>query len=222
MHSRATKASSGSIQTQLGLCAAAIAGTAAVASTAEAVIVTTFQNTTIPIPATLAGVYLNFATGATGTSAFAGWDFNPYQTASGLGFYWGTDLVAGARAGGVETAPGSNLDADYAATGGPVGPAQTFTSAIQGASLNYRNTGLHRLPLRFVNGAVFNYGYVDIQTTAGAGNQAGFPANLRGWVFDDSGAAMTVPPIPEPSSASLLALVAGAAGLRGWRRSRSA
>src|SRR4051812_9242803 len=108
MHTRA-KASTGSIQAQLGLCAAAIAGTAAVSGTAEAVLVTTFQNTNIPVPANVFGVYVDLASGATGTAAFAGWDFNPYQTASGLGFYWGADTVGGLRSGGVETAPLSNL-----------------------------------------------------------------------------------------------------------------
>ena len=221
MRSRSTTGSSPSVQAQLGLCAAALAGTAAVTSTAEAVIVTTFQNTTIPVPATLGGIYINLQTGVTGPSGAttAGWDFNPYQTASGLGFYWSPTLVGGQRGGGVATGPATNLYADFAVTGGTAGPTSDFTSAIQGTSANYRNTGTHRLGFRFVNASnVFNYGYLTIDTTDGAGNLDGFPATIRGWVYDDSGAAITIPPVPEPSSAALLALIAGSAGLRCWRR----
>jgi hypothetical protein len=212
--------SSPSVQAQLGLCAAALAGTAAVTPSAEATIVTTFANTTIPVPATLAGIYINLQNGLTGTSAATtpGWDFNPYQTATGLGFYWSPDLVGGLRGGGVATGPATNLYQDFAATGGTAGPTSDYTSAIQGTSLNYRSTGTHRLGLRFSNAGVFNFGYLTIDTTAGAGNLNGFPATIRGWVFDDSGAAITIPPVPEPSSAALLALVAGSAGLRCWRR----
>jgi hypothetical protein len=220
---RKVSMSSSNVQAQLGLCAAALVGTAAVGTTAEAALVTTFQNTVIPVPATLSGIYINLENGTTGpSSALAGWDFNPYQTASGLGFYWSpSPLVGGNRAGGVETAPASALYADMA-PGSTVGPANTYTSAIQGTSANYRNSASHFLGVRFVNGAgtAFDYGYVKITTTAGAGNGAGFPATITGWVYDDAGGTVTIPggTTPEPASAGLLALIAGAVGLRGRRR----
>jgi|SoiMethySBSTD1v2_1073268.scaffolds.fasta_scaffold683799_2 hypothetical protein len=215
------------VHAQLGLCAAAVAGTAAISSNvAEATLVTTFQNTNLPVPATLSGVYINLETGGTGTSAAgtAGWDFNPYQTSSGLGFYWSpSPLVGGQRAGGVETAPASGLYADMA-PGSTVGAANSFTSAIQGTSANFRSTGNHILGMRFVNAAgIFNYGYVKITTTAGTGSGNGFPATITGWVFDDSGATVTIPgggQVPEPASAAILALATGALGVRRIGRKR--
>lgn len=200
-----------SVKSQLGLCAAAVAGTAAIGAEADGALVLTNANTSIPVPQTTAGVYLNLITGATGTSgaSVSGWDFNPYNTASGLGFYWSGTLIAGQRSGGVETAVGSALYADLTA-GGTVGPASTFTSAIQGTSANFRSSGDKVLGLRFVNEntGVFNYGYLTITTT---GN-SGFPATITGWVYDDAGASVTYP-IPEPS-AGLLLLTAGAAAMR--------
>lgn len=216
------------VNAQLGLCAAAVAGTAAFSTNvAEATLVTTFQNTTIPVPADVFGVYINLENGVTGTSGSGtpGWDFNPYQTASGLGFYWSpSPLVGGNRAGGVETAPASALYADMA-PGSTVGPGNTYTSAIQGTSANFRSTGNHILGLRFVNAAgIFNYGYLKISTTTGAGNGAGFPATVTGWVFDDSGATVTIPGgggvTPEPGTAAILALATGALGVRRLGRKR--
>jgi hypothetical protein len=202
------------VQTQLALTAAALAGSAmGFEQTASAAINTTFAGANITIPATLAGIYINLATGATGTSAFGGWDFNPYLTSSGLGFYWGTDLAGGLRGGAVETAALSNLAADLS-FGTVVGPSSTFTSAIQSASANYRDTGVSYLGFRFVNGTTMNYGYAAIQTSAANG----FPATLLGWVFEDSGAPITVQAIPAPGAASLLGLLAAGATTRRSRR----
>ena len=59
---------------------------------------------------------------------------------------------------------------------------------------------------------------LSITTTAGSG----FPAQINGWVFEDSGAAITIP-VPEPGTvASLFALVGGAAAMRQWRRRKAA
>ena len=73
-------------------------GTAAVAGSAEAVIVTTFENTTVPVPATL---HLHQPEkGVTGSSAGTtpGWDFNPYRNGWGLGFYRSPTLAGGLAA----------------------------------------------------------------------------------------------------------------------------
>lgn len=196
------------VQTQLCLSAAALAGSAmGFEQAASAAINTTFSNVNIAVPATFSGVYIDLATGATGGGSFAGWDFNPYQTASGLGFYWGTELVGGLRGGGVETAPLSNIYADLT-VGTVVSAASSFTSAIQGANPNYRDTGVSYLGFRFNNSGVFNFGYAAIQTTAGSGNGAGFPATILGWVFEDSGGPITVQTIPAPGAAGLLGLLA--------------
>lgn len=208
------------VQTQLALCAAAAAGLA-VAPKAEATLVTTFANTTIPVPATTAGIYLNLETGAFGTSgsSVAGYDFNPYLANGGtqLGFYWGPAATRGAGVA-ASTTTGPYLDL---ATGTVVGPSSTFTSAILGTSGSpYLTTGTFTLGFRFVNAAgTTDYGYLRLQTTA----SNGFPATILGWVYDNTpGTAVTVAPVPEPSSVALLALVGGAAGVRAWRRRKVA
>ena len=205
-----------SIQTRLGLCAAALAGTASAVPTAEAAIIT--FNTPISIPQTTAGVYHNFLTGATSGGATPGWDFNPYNTASGLGFYWNTPRP-GSHAG-VATTATSNIYADLS-LGTVVGPSSFFTANIQGTNPTYRTAGTHILGFRFLNEStgVVNYGYATIQTSGGTG----FPATIQSWSFENTGGSITV--VPEPSTTALLSVVAlalGAVGLRKWRRQNAA
>ncbi len=207
------------VTARLGLCAAALAGTAAAVPSAQADIITFTPGLAVPI--TFAGVYINLETGVTGGSGGAtpGWDFNPYA-ASGLtqlGFYWGTG------AGGVgttTTGPYINL-----APGATVSAASTFANAILGTTGSpFLMTGTHILGFRFVNAAATtNYGYM-VMTNTGGGATTGMPMTIVSWSFDNTGAPITVP-IPEPTTAALLsiaALVSGAAGLRQWRRQRAA
>jgi len=112
-----------SVHVRLGLCAAALAGTAAAVPNADAGNITTF-NTPINVPATFGGVYIDLTTGATGGSGAGvpGWDFNPYAAAglTQLGFYW---AGSGTQASGVAaTTTGPYLDL---APGTVVGPAST-------------------------------------------------------------------------------------------------
>jgi hypothetical protein len=66
------------------------------------------------------------------------------------------------------------------------------------------------------------YGWVGMSAaTATAGAPLNMSVTLSGWAYDDSGAVIEAGAIPEPSTAALLmggALVAGAAGLRQWRK----
>jgi hypothetical protein len=212
------------IQTRLGLCAAALAGTAAAVPSAQAAIIT--FNTSIVVPATAAGIYINLATGATGSSAgtTTGWDFNPYLVGatSALGFYWSPSTVGGLRGAGVATTSTSNQYA-VLTPGTTVNSSSFFTSAIQGTTPNYTTgaTGDKILGFRFVNEAtgVLNFGYMVINTTAGNG----FPATIRGWSYQNDGTAITV--VPEPSTTALLSVAAialGALGVRKWRRQANA
>lgn len=213
--------SSSKVQTQLALCAAAATGLA-VAPTADAALVTTFSNTTIPIPATTAGIYLNLETGVFGTSGSSapGYDFNPYLANSGaqLGFYWGPAATRGAGVG-ASTTTGPYLDL---APGTVVGSGSTFTAAILGTTGSpYLTTGTFTLGFRFINAAgTTDYGYLRLQTTS----STGFPATILGWTYDNTpGTAVTVPAaVPEPSTVALLGLVGGAAGVRAWRRRKVA
>jgi hypothetical protein len=207
-----------SVHVRLGMCAAALVGTAAAAPNVEAVIIT--FNTPIVVPPTLAGVYVVLETGVTGFSAGAtpGWDFNPYA-ASGLttlGFYWAPGGAGGVASGTtyVNVAPGTTI-----------GPASTFTNVILGtAGSPFLTTGTHILGFRFVNAAaVTNYGYMTM-TNTGGGSPNGFPTTIVSWSFENNGGSITVP-IPEPATAALLsmgAIALGAAGLRQWRRQRAA
>ncbi len=66
------------VHVRLGMCAAALAGTAAAVPTADASIIT--FNTPIVIPNNFTGVYIDLATGVTSTTgSFPSFDFNPYS-----------------------------------------------------------------------------------------------------------------------------------------------
>lgn len=197
------------VTVRLGLCAAALAGTAASVPNADAAIIT--FNTPITIPNNFTGIYIDLATGTTSTTgSFPGFDFNPYGTTA-LSFFWGTG------AGGVaSTTTGPYLSL---APGTMIGPASTFSAATAGtAGSVYLTTGTWTLGFRFTNEGtgMVNYGYLTMTTTG----TSGFPATIQSWSFDNTGAAITIP-VPEPSTAALLtiaALAAGALGLRKWRR----
>jgi hypothetical protein len=218
------KLDSSSVAARLGMCAAALAGTAATVSDANAVVVTTFANTAISIPADVDGVYLNFLTGATGTAgaSVAGWDFNPFLTASVFTLFWNNTApsvsggVASAITGGTYTA----------LTAGAVVSSASIFSASSGAggaaaTAAFQTAGSHILGFKFYNeaAAATNYGYVTINN----GATAGFPATITGWVYENSGAGITVSAVPEPESVlmfSLGALAVGATSLRRLRRER--
>ncbi|CAN5270517.1 hypothetical protein BH20VER2_BH20VER2_05120 [soil metagenome] len=216
----ALKLNSSTIQSRLGLCAAALAGTAAAVPTAEATVIV--NNTTYVIPMTFAGIYLNFLTGVAGASAGAnpGWDFNPYATGGTgpLGFYW-APTPAGSS-GGVSTGAGSSVYADLA-IGTVVSSSSPFTNAIGGTAPTYRTVGTHILGFRFFNEATsaINFGYLTIQI----GGTNGFPATITEYRYENSGGAITV--VPEPSTVALLtiaALALGASGVRKWRQQQAA
>ncbi|GDX97495.1 hypothetical protein LBMAG47_31600 [Planctomycetia bacterium] len=88
------------------------------------------------------------------------------------------------------------------------------------------------LLFQFTNLSTTNFGWIEL-TSATTGVTTGEPKSLYSvtlgqWAYDDSGAqilAGQVVPVPEPATATLAmggALVAGAAGLRRWRKQRAA
>ncbi len=213
---------SSNVALRLGMCAAALAGTAATVQDAQAAIVTTWATTAVNIPASIDGVYLNFLTAGTGPASFAGWDFNPYLTASVFTLFWNN--TAPSASGGVATAVSGGTYTPL--NGGDVVSAASIFSASSGgggpgATINFQTAGTHILGFKFYNEAMAatNYGYVTILN----GPTAGFPASIAGWVYEDSGAAITVSAVPEASTTAMLslgALALGAMNLRKLRRAR--
>ena len=202
---------------RLGMCAAALAGVVAPMSDANAVTVT--FNTPIIVPNSFDGVYINLLTGASGVagSGVAGWDFNPYNSGSGLSFFWSASPTT---AGGVGTAAtgGTYIDMAPSTT---ISAASTFTAiTATAATAAFKIVGTHTLGFRFYNEntAAINYGYMRLST----GGATGFPLTVTGWTFENSGAAITTP-VPEASTTamfSLGALALGALNLRKLRRAR--
>ena len=206
-----------SVTVRLGLCAAALAGTAASVPNADATIIT--FSTPIVIPNTFAGMYINLLTGAAAGGVFAGWDFNPYGTGTQLGFFWNN--TAPSVSGGVAAAAaGPYLSL---APGATISAASVFSTVIAGTTGSpFLTTGTHILGFRFFNESTsaINFGYMTMSNTA----TNGFPTTVLSWSFDDTGAAITIP-VPEPATNALLAVAAlalGAVGVRAWRRQRAA
>ena len=201
-----------SIARAFGAGALALASLA-MASHASAAVITI--NGPISVPSTFDGLYINLATGATGTSGLStpGWDFNPYNSGTALSFFWNSTPAN--SSGGVATAAtgGQYIDLPI---GSIVSSASTFTAITAAtATAQFQTPGTHILGFRFFNegvGAV-NYGYMTL--TSGGSN--GFPLTIERWSFEDTGIAIAV---PEPASALMLAAGALAIGAVRKRRQR--
>ena len=202
---------------RLGMCAAALAGTAAVTTEAQAVVIS--FNTPIVVPNTFAGVYINLLTGANSPvpASVPGWDFGPWGSANTLAFFFNS-TPANSSGGVAGTTTGPYLDL---AIGSVISSASTFSaSASNLQTAAFQSTGTHRLGFRFFNEptSAINYGYLTMQSTG----PLGFPATVTGWSFENNGGSITV--VPEPSTALMLsmgALALGAANLRRVRRQRA-
>jgi hypothetical protein len=203
---------SASLARAFGAGVLALAGLA-MASHASAAVITI--NGPIAVPATFDGLYINLATGATGSSGLgtAGWDINPYLASTALSFFWNSGSTPGA--GGVATAAtgGQYIDLPI---GSVVSSASTFTAiTATAATVQFQTPGTHILGFRFFNEGVgaINYGYMTL--TSGGSN--GFPLTIDRWSYEDTGMAIAV---PEPASALMLAAGALAIGAVRKRRQR--
>jgi hypothetical protein len=206
---------SSSVAMRLGMCAAALAGIAAPVADANAVVVT--STTSIPIPNSFDGVYINFLTGAaTSPGSNPGWDFNPYNSGTSMSFFWGT-TPANSHGGVGASATGPYADL---AVGTTISAASTFIALTATANTApFQVTGTHILGFRFYNEATsaINYGYLRMSSTA----PTGFPATITGWSYENTGAAITVTTaVPETSTTAMMALGALALGALNMRRMR--
>lgn len=203
---------------RLGMCAAALAGTAATMPDASAAVVS--FSTPISVPNTFDGVYINLLTGATAVlgSGVAGWDFNPYNSGTSLSFFWsGTPASSSGGVAGAATGPYLDLAAGFT-----VSSASTFSAVTATAQTTaFQSVGTHTLGFRFFNEgtSAINYGFMTLST----GGTTGFPLTVTGWSFENTGAAITVSAVPEASTGAMFALGAlalGALNLRQLRRQR--
>ncbi|MDQ2779234.1 MAG: PEP-CTERM sorting domain-containing protein [Pseudomonadota bacterium] len=198
---------------RLGLYAVALAGIAAPLSSAHADIVS--FNAPISVPNNGDGLYLNFQSGATGSSAAAvpGWDFNPYTTSGTIAFFWGgVDNPDSAGVASNTAGPYLNL-----ATGAVVSSASTFARSAQlVATAAFQGAGTHILGFSFLNEttSAVNYGYA----TLTSGGALGVPLTIDRWSFENNGGPITVSAVPEPSTGLMLALGALALGALKLRR----
>jgi len=171
------------------------------------------------VPNNFDGLYINFVTGATGTSSSAvpGANFNMYNNGSGLQFFWN-----GGSNGGL------TLDTTTYAVlppGTPITSANTYLNVTAlAATANWRAGSNLYLGVRLTNSvtSAINYGWVHLNTTG----TTGFPATIVDFAYDNAGGSILAGQttnIPEPTTFSLLGVLAsGALGVRAWRKRKAA
>ena len=144
----------------------------------------------LSIPSTIDGIYLNVVTNATATAAPApaGWDFNPFLSGGNLAFFSSTGVGNNNQVVGAAAPAGATL----LAAGAVVGPASSFAAAGIVTAASFRVTSTTSfVGFRFTNEATstLNYGYAQLTTTAGNG----YPATITRYVYENTGAAITIP-----------------------------
>lgn len=150
----------------------------------------------IPIPTTLDGVYLDLDSGTFSASEMAGWDINAF---------FGGEAVANSpafqpvRSTAANDSPLQNL-----ASGVTVDLSSIVSSGFAGSETHIGNS-----PGQFTNGVEGYIGFHfvpigEMDPVFGwmrlVLNNDGNPGLIRDWAFDDSGAAIQVAAIPEPSA----------------------
>ncbi len=181
----------------------------------------------INVPSTTSGIYINLATGVFGTTPASspGWDLNPWAVL--LNNFWANnaaspmDGVVGNFTGGssatlVDNLPlGTILDGSWTYVRSNGSETTGATAFTLGSTNNY-------IGFRFLNEMTgqLNFGWAHFELGATAGAQ---PRTLIEFAFDNSGAAIPVGAIPEPTTLGLLGLAAmGALGVRAWRGRKAA
>lgn len=144
----------------------------------------------LAIPATIDGIYLNVVTNASATAspAPAGWDFDPYVTGGFLTFFTSSAAANNNQVVGAAAPAGATL----LAAGAVIGPASAFAAAgvVSAPAFRVASTTSY-VGLRFTNEATgtLNYGYVQLTTSAPNGT----PATITRYVYENTGAAITIP-----------------------------
>lgn len=153
------------------------------------------------------GLYLNMVTGATAGSgsALPGYDFNPWGP-SFINFFSTTANATPTNRGVVSDITG-NIALNLAPGTVISGTSLYNTGNASGAtSFPAGTTGYVGVRLFNEGTAAVNYGYAHISVPATAG-----PYTILDYAYENTGAAVTIPGVPEPTSLGLLAI--GAVGL---------
>ena len=169
----------------------------------------------IVIPDDFVGIYMNLVTGQVGSSdaGTAGWDINPYTAGSSPnGFHLWSPTASwfsssGVAGGPYPTALGTFVDpaGAYFTPGGNTNVgAQVTLNAANYFGVRFNNEAL----------SATNFGWLEITFGATASDRA-----ITRYVYENSGAGITIGAVPEPTSLSVLAL--GALGLVARRRRRA-
>jgi hypothetical protein len=128
------------------------------------------------------GLYINWLTGATCTSADpsctpSNYNWNPWASSGNMNFVWeaATDacVVSGASC-------------SVLASGATIGSGSTFGT---GDAILFRAGSNGYIGFKFDNAGTTNYGYAKLTTTS----PSGFPATLNEYWYDNSGAAISIP-----------------------------
>jgi hypothetical protein len=136
----------------------------------------------VTVNADFTGLYINWLTGATCTSADPSctpldYNWNPWANSGNMSFVWehATDNCVAA-----------GTSCAVLASGAVIGPASTWDN---GDALLFRAGSTGYIGFQFDNGGVTNYGYAKFTTTS----PTGFPATVNQYWYDNSGAAITIP-----------------------------
>lgn len=210
------KSSKAPLSAKLALYAAAAAVVCTGEATTASAAIIYNDPADITVPNNIDGVYLNLTTGASSTSAIAGYDLNPFGLTDGLSFL--TPMDGGGALATSASGPIAALSA-----GALIGPNSSYRVGAVIAP-NFRVTDTKFLGLRFINdvtGAI-NYGWVEFTTTA----STGFPATINRFAYENTGVSLLAGQtgvVPEPGTVAVLGVFGlGAAGVRAWRRRKVA
>lgn len=188
--------------------AGAAAGLAAVPSAEAAIVYSGLVN--VPIPTNVGGLYLDLTTGTTSTAAFAGWDINPYYSASSM---YSSAASSGTNPQVSVVTLGGVVDSNLAV--GTLVPGSLFmeNNLARATNLAPGQTGI--MGITFIDAGNTYHGWV--RMTRGNGG----PGTLVDYAYNDTpNTAILAGAVPEPGSLTMLAL--GAVGLTNWRRRRVA
>ena len=184
----------------------------------------------INIPSSTSGVYLNVVTGlsATTPSGAVGWDVNPWSSST-------LSMFGSTSAGGNEGPGALNSIGAYVGTGstffnlafgatidGSTGYGATGNNTIAVSTPLNLNSNTNYVGFRFFNEATatVDYGWMQISLSATA---AGQPRAIIAYGYQNDGTGITAGAIPEPTTMTLLGVMAaGAFGVRAWRKRKAA